>query len=233
MEAYTAYALDDRSWRIEENGVRSFLFLGEKRALLVDTGFGTGDLRACVENLTNLPIILVNTHADRDHIGCNAQFAAAHMHPAEYDRYGAGDVESARPLWEGDTIDLGNRRFAVILIPGHTPGSIALLDEENRLLISGDSVQTGNIFMFGPGRNLPAYIASLEKLMDLRDSFDTVYPSHGNFPLSSDILPDLLEGSRRALAGEIPCTPAEIHGMAVRVCDMGVAKLLLPPKEEH
>ncbi len=61
-----------------------------------------------------------------------------------------------RLLWEGTVIDLGFWKFEVILTPGHTPGSIMLLDREKRLLISGDTIQAGDIYMFGPGRNLPA-----------------------------------------------------------------------------
>ncbi len=47
-------------------------------------------------------------------------------------------------------IDLGAMKFEALLIPGHTPGSIALLDRENRLLIGGDSVQRGTVLMVGP-----------------------------------------------------------------------------------
>jgi glyoxylase-like metal-dependent hydrolase (beta-lactamase superfamily II) len=77
------------------------------------------------------------------------------MHPAEYAHYyekpDTCGIE-ARPLWEGDIIDLGVRKFEVILIPGHTAGSIALLDRENRLIITGDTISAGPIFMFGKDR---------------------------------------------------------------------------------
>ena len=46
-------------------------------------------------------------------------------------------------------IELGDRPLRVIDIPGHTPGSIAILDERYSVLISGDSVEDGNVFMFG------------------------------------------------------------------------------------
>ena len=90
------------------------------------------------------------------------------MHPADFDRCARspqGKDLSLQPLWEGQVLKLGQRRFEVILIPGHTPGSIVLWDEAHKTLISGDSVQAGNIYLFGPGRNLPAFITSLEKLI--------------------------------------------------------------------
>lgn len=227
-QGYEVVPIDEGSWRIEENGVRCFLFAGRARALLVDSGFGGGDLRAVVAGLTALPVTLVNTHADRDHTGANQQFGEAYMHPAEYDRYRGGREMPmpARPLWEGDVIELGGRRFEALLLPGHTPGSLALLDIANGVLIGGDGVQDGNIFMFGPGRNLPAYLASMEKLAGLRGRFDTVYPSHGSFPVTPGCIDGLIAGARQILAGELAGAEMECMGTTVRVFDVGVAKFL-------
>lgn len=229
--AYEVIQIDETSWRIEENGVRSFLFAGQEFALLVDSGFGTGDLKAVTDSLTTLPIMLVNTHADGDHTGCNAQFGEAHLHPAELDRYEAkcGTPAPARPLWEGDVIDLGNRRFEVILIPGHTPGSIALLDSENRILISGDSAVIGHIFMFGDGRNLSAYAASMEKLHALRSRFYTVYPSHGDFPLKSAVVGKLAAGARQILAMQVPGREVTFMDQKVRLYPVGKTNFLCAP----
>lgn len=203
---YEVMKLSEDSWRIEDNGVRAFLFTGEKRALLVDTGFGTGNIREATEGLTQKPIMLVNTHADGDHIGCNALFDQAYMHPSEFPYYfeTAPANAVAMPLWEGDSIDLGGRAFDVILIPGHTPGSIALLDRDNRLLIAGDSISETPIFMFGKARSIAAYIESMKKLLMIREGFDTVYPSHGPFPISGDLIDKLIEGAGRVARGEVP-----------------------------
>lgn len=54
--------------------VISYLVLGSKRALLFDTGLGIGNIRAVVEQLTRLPITVLNSHTHVDHIGGNAQF---------------------------------------------------------------------------------------------------------------------------------------------------------------
>ena len=204
-EVYEVIKLDESSWRIEEDGVRSFLFVGTDRAVLIDSGFGTGNLKELVGSLTDLPVILVNTHADGDHLGCNNLFDKAYMHPAEFDRYHKSGREqlTAVPLWEGDVIDLGNRRFEVILIPGHTPGSIVLLDEENRFLIGGDSIQAGMIYMFGAGRDISAYILSMEMMSQMKQRFDTDYPSHGPFPVDSDIINALVSGAKQLQDGKI------------------------------
>lgn len=224
---YEVDKIGEGFWRIGEARVCSYLLAGSRQALLIDTGYGAGDLRGEVERLTSLPVTLVNTHADRDHIGGNAGFGAALMHPAEFDRYRQAGGENPLPLWEGAVLDLGGRSLEVVLIPGHTPGSIALLDRENRLLISGDTVQNGSIFMFGDGRNMSAYMASLERLMALGDAFDLVYAAHGDAPVKRELIPKLLEGARRIQRGEIEGGEFTERPLPCRVFDVGCARFLM------
>lgn len=211
MDDYIANKIDDGFWSIEDGGVRCFLFKGDKQSLLIDTGYGTGDLKAAVAELIGEDPMLVLTHADGDHVGCNQSFGLAYMHPAEYAHYHEGTRKHwpAAPLWEGDVIDLGPRRLEVILIPGHTPGSIALLDRANRFLIGGDSIQNGTIFMFGGARDMPAYIESMKKLSKMTDRFDTVYASHADLSVDADFIPYLVQTAQAILDGNIQPTELE------------------------
>ncbi len=54
--------------------VFSYLVTGSEKALLIDTGYGYGDLKAAVRSVTDKPLIIVNTHGHCDHTGGNAQF---------------------------------------------------------------------------------------------------------------------------------------------------------------
>jgi len=54
--------------------VISFLMLGDKRAVLFDTGLGIGDIKKVVQALTPLPITVLNSHTHNDHVGDNWQF---------------------------------------------------------------------------------------------------------------------------------------------------------------
>lgn len=202
-----AIKIMDHFWVLEDEGVRAFLFEGEEKAMLVDTGFGKWPLREMVSELTDLSVFLVNTHSDRDHTGCNRDFKPVYMHPAEMERYKnmlpqGCSMEDVLPLWEGDVIDLGRWRFEVILTPGHTPGSVMLLEREKRMLLSGDSIQSGAIFMFGPGRNVQALQHSLTKMEAMSGAFDTIWPSHDKYPLTAESIPAILQGTRDLLAGK-------------------------------
>jgi len=211
MDPYTIERIDDGFFSIDEGGVRCFLIAGAEDALLVDTGFGKGDLQAAARTLTSLPVKVFQTHADRDHTGCTKQFDRVFMHPAEYDYYSSKDglCDKLLPVWEGDEVVCGTYRFRVLHIPGHTPGSIALLEESRRFLIAGDSVQSGAIFMFGPGRNMAAYLASMRKLDASKGLFDTVLASHGDIKVPAGILTDLIDGAGQYLAGRLTGKPID------------------------
>ena len=188
--------IDSNTWRIEEGMVRMFILEGEEKALLIDTGMNIPDAKEIAKTVTSKPLELMNTHADRDHISGNGAFEEFYMSPAEEENYrNAGGTGCLIHVKENDIIDLGNRPLEIIDIPGHTPGSIAILDVNKRILIAGDSVQNGNIFMFGKYRNIDEYILSMKKLLTYQDRFDVVFPSHGEFPVKPDIIEKLIEGA--------------------------------------
>ena len=220
--------INENTWRIEDDGVRLFLLAGTERALLIDSGMNLNHARDIAAGLTDLPISLLNTHADRDHIGSNEQFDAFYMHPAEEPVYRrSGKPGTVIPIREGDSLNLGDRELRFIHLPGHTPGSIAVLDVQNRVLISGDPIQEhGRIFMFGDHRNMNDYVASLERLEGFADQFDEIWPSHADIPVSPAVIPKLRDGAQAVLDGAIQGKPAERFGQRIVVYDLGFCTLL-------
>ena len=196
------------TYRIEDNFVRCLLFVGTERALLVDAGFGGEDsLLQLVKTLTDKPVQLVITHADPDHVGAAAEFDSVYMHKDEIPRY-TGMVGETGPeihtLEDGEIIDIGGRRFEVLLVPGHTWGSIALLDRENRVIVTGDLVSAMPIFLFGEDRDFDAYMASMKKLLDLKTEYDAIYPGHGELPLAPVQIEKLIAAAEKLRANELP-----------------------------
>ena len=227
--------VNEKTWRIEDGGVRFFLLAGEKKALLIDSGMQVHNAKEIAEGLVDLPIELLNTHADRDHVGSNDEFDFFYMNPAEASNYYNTNKMTGTiiPVTDGDIIDLGGRELEIITLPGHTPGSIAVLDKNNRVLISGDPIQDGDIFMFGVQREMHAYLLSLEKLEKYKDRFDTIYPSHGTFPIGPEFIEALQEGATRILAGEVEGTDMELHGTRINRYDVGVAGFLCDYSREQ
>ena len=225
---YSIVQMNQNTWRIEDNGVRVFLLAGEDRALLIDSGMQLHNALDIARSLTSLPVELLNTHADMDHIGSNEQFDSFYMHPAEETNYRrSGKGGRLIPVQDGDLLDLGNRPLKIIHLPGHTPGSIAVLDISSRVLISGDPVQEhGRIFMFGDQRNMSDYIRSLEKLDHMTGEFDELWPSHGDLPIKPDVIGRLIDGSGKVMNGTISGVPEEFFGTKITACDLGFTVLL-------
>ena len=220
--------INEKTWRIEDDGVRLFLLAGTEKALLIDSGMNLNSAREIASGLTGLPLSLLNTHADRDHIGSNEQFDAFFMHPAEEPVYRrSGKPGAIIPIREGNSLNLGDRELRIIHLPGHTPGSIAVLDVQNRVLISGDPVQVhGRIFMFGDHRNMKDYISSLEHLKGFADQFDEIWPSHGDIPISPVVIQRLYDGAQAVLDGAIQGKPVELFGRSIVAYDLSFSVLL-------
>lgn len=64
----------------------------------------------------------------------------------------------------GDIVDLGDRAFEVLHLPGHTPGSIGLWERATGVLFSGDAIYDGPLFDFLPESNIADYVGTMRQL---------------------------------------------------------------------
>jgi glyoxylase-like metal-dependent hydrolase (beta-lactamase superfamily II) len=67
----------------------SYLIVGEKRALLFDTGMGISDLKKVIAELTSLPIIVLNSHTHNDHVSDNWEFSTIYGMDTDFTRQNA------------------------------------------------------------------------------------------------------------------------------------------------
>ncbi|MGB3876717.1 MAG: MBL fold metallo-hydrolase [Shinella zoogloeoides] len=82
-----------------------------------------------------------------------------------------------KALAENDIIDIGDASYTVLHLPGHSPGSIGLLDQRTGEFFSGDAIYEGGLVDDLPGCDIEAYKITMNRLSDL--DVDVVHGGHG------------------------------------------------------
>jgi glyoxylase-like metal-dependent hydrolase (beta-lactamase superfamily II) len=125
--------------------------------------------------------------------------------PAGFDAkaYAIKPFHITRWLHDGDKIELGGRTLKVIGTPGHTPDAIALLDEKNGLLFTGDSFYLGPIYLYRPETDMDAYVASMQKLAALAPRLRLLLPAHNTPVAGPNYLPKVLTAIQQVRRGEV------------------------------
>ena len=91
-------------------------------------------------------------------------------------RCGRARHRPTRLLDEGDAVDLGDRDFEVLHLPGHSPGSIGLWEESTGILFSGDAAYDGPLLDELDGSDIGTYLETMRRLRDL--PVDRVHAGH-------------------------------------------------------
>ncbi|OKP94254.1 MBL fold metallo-hydrolase [Paenibacillus sp. P46E] len=219
MKYYTSEQISPRVRRITSLSQEfMYLIEGEHEAVLVDTCLGVGNLRAYVESLTGKPITVILTHGHVDHAMGAPEFNKVYMSSLdnviytehqelkvrqEYMEMTLGpampdleELEFVPPqppdfleLKEGDRFDLGGIHLGIYSAAGHTPGTMAILIEEERTLILGDACNHSTFLFDEQSYTVEKYKKSLEKLArNVQGKFDRVYLCHLASEASSEML---------------------------------------------
>lgn len=212
-EAFQSRLVAPDTWLVTGAGCESYLVVGAKRAMMVDTGMSRRDLRAYVARLTDLPVSVVNTHGHFDHTGGNGWFDEVFLHPkaVALAKQAFGNPSdfpldyAVTTVAEGHVFDLGGRTLEVLEIPAHAPSSIALLDRRERLLFPGDEVESGQVLlMLNPEATdtVARHRGNMRRLLGLLPAFDRLCPSHNGSPiLAGHYLQAFLENDERVISG--------------------------------
>jgi glyoxylase-like metal-dependent hydrolase (beta-lactamase superfamily II) len=152
----------------------SYLIVGEKQALLFDTGMGISDIRRVTAELTHLPIIVLNSHTHDDHVGGNWQFDTVYGIDTDFTRTNAkGSRQDAQD-------ELGPGMICGDLPKGFDSKSYATRPWKiSRFLHNHDKIDLGGrtLEVVSTPGHTPDAIALLDRAHGLLFSGDTYYPA--------------------------------------------------------
>ncbi len=151
-----------------------YLIFGKDKALLLDTGAGKTEIASVIQHVRakwlqrnkreSIPLVVTHSHNHGDHTSGDAQLrdlpnttvVGPALDPVKA-FFGFKD-------WPNDVIeyDLGDRVIDILGIPGHDAASIALYDRRTGLLLTGDTVYPGRLYV----REAPVFAASIRRLID-------------------------------------------------------------------
>ncbi|MBP5198698.1 MAG: MBL fold metallo-hydrolase [Lachnospiraceae bacterium] len=238
MELFSHEKINDRLYRISLPGnVFAYLAVGEKKAMLIDTGFGIGSLKTYInENITSLPMFLYLTHGHLDHAGGASEFDEVYLNHGDLElakehtslekRRGAlGDLseelllpplplEKYLPLNDGDEFDLGGMTVVTRAMFGHTAGSVCPLFKEDRVILLGDACNSLGFLQLDCSLPLHKYRDSLEKFLMYENEFDTVLFSHPHNFGDKSIVRATYELCCKVIDGEVKGVPKDGNMMA-------------------
>lgn len=188
-----------------------YLVVGEERALLFDLAVNESGVRDYAKALAGKPVQLVLSHGHPDHIYYLGEFSDAWMHLADERliREGMMGLPPVTPcpalhsLRDGDTVDLGDRILDIFNIPGHTPGSILLLDRQSKVLLSGDTCARRLLYGMTDFVPIDVFCASLRRLQ--AQDFDVIYSAHDRCALPKAYLEHMI----RLITDDLPRTQEE------------------------
>ena len=151
-----------------------YLIFGQDRALLVDTGAGASDAAAVVTRLitqwqeqnhrSSMPLVVAHSHAHGDHVAGDKGFQGlpnVTLIPATVDAEKKAFGITPWPDQLGQ-IDLGQRVVDVLAIPGHEAAHLAYYDRRTGILLTGDHLYPGRLYV----ADFAAYLASTRRLVE-------------------------------------------------------------------
>lgn len=164
--------------------VISYLILGSEQAILLDTGMGIGDMKRLTGELTEMKIIVLNSHTHFDHVGGNYQFDTIYAMDTPFSRARSRGMppEEAGALVEDDA-------FWKAPPDGFSPDAYQIRPFEiTHFIEDGDILDLGDRkleILHTPG-HAPDEISVLDRTNRLLFTADTFYPAHmySHFPES-------------------------------------------------
>lgn len=212
------YKILDNVYILEEKtGCCSNLVVGKEKALVFDTGTGLENMYETIRRITDLELLVINSHGHFDHIGGNYLFENAYIHPLDYclpscfykieytrrrmidyyDQDNIADNKFTGRNWgnikvlDFDCFDLGNLQCKVIHIPGHTKGSIGIFIPSLKILLSGDTLSPSICLNFPNAMTVRELMKTYGFIQNIE--FNEYITSHHNHSFGKGYIDNLIK----------------------------------------
>ncbi len=170
-----------------------YLVVGEKRAVLIDSGLkSSDDLSNVIRSITSLPAELYLTHGHHDHIGNIDSFDNIHI--GYEDSFMLGEGTSFISIVDGEMIDLGGIVLKAYALSGHTPGAFCFLNSNEGYAITGDIINHETWLCWNYCDTPSVYAKKVRTFYDMAASLGitSVFEGHCDTPLDVGICLDMI-----------------------------------------
>ncbi len=229
----------ENTYRINEWGpfgnVKTYLLVGQEKALLIDSGYGKEDLAKEVRKITDKPVVVFLTHGHLDHANGAYRFEDVYLHPNDEIIYKSHlnpdfvhqyfknlDIPQVTtkeiPIGE---YDLGGRVVKVIHTPGHTLGSISVLDPFSGIAFVGDFINPWDTWLgLDESTSVEEYLNTLKyfKQEITNCGINKLYSGHNELAMSTKYIDNYITLCRQIISGDITKAKKKDKGICKGYC---------------
>ena len=204
-----------------------YVLVGQTKALMVDTGTGDVDFRPQVQKLIgSVPLVVAHSHSHGDHVGGDGSFknqpnttVVSTQTAAAHSFFGITGNEAV-------AFDLGGRIVDVMAIPGHQAAHLAFYDRQTRVLLSGDTLYPGRLYI----DDWNSYKTSVPRLADfVTNGHPVSWVLGGHIELPKTGADFQLGSQKHPNEHDLQLAPAVLQELSLAVKAMGNT----PKKEVH
>lgn len=232
MDGFAVKQINEDAYVINDAfGASFYVVRGSEYAAVIDTGFTKGEtIMPVIRSITDMPLKLVITHLHMDHMHHMDEFEEVYMcrkeltMPPQVLRQSAGGVDHdysrVHNIETGSVVSLGGDELEICQVPGHTPGTVVILDKKHNMLFTGDAIGSGvGVWMqVTSAISLEEYLDSLIFLQSWlvekggrmsfwgghnNQQYTAIVTKDGYNPLNMGLLGDLIDLVEKILTGEI------------------------------
>lgn len=224
------------------SGEIMYLFKGNKKNILVDSGVGIGHLRKYINEVLKTDVnSVILTHGHIDHIGGAGEFEHVYLNKEDHELAGIhytrqkqvehlkmNGIENMKLCPEeyallkplafeeinpGEQIDLGDITLSILEGKGHTQGQITILIPEEKYLFLGDACNNFVFLFLEEASSVAEYKKMLENLRKVSEGkYDHVLVSHGAGYEDPSIISDVIQVCQDILDRNTDDIPFEVFG---------------------